>query len=266
MNDIENMMINSMIEKNKNNKKENDYYKDGLLYCGNCNTEKEFILPSGRKVPCLCECQAEKEKLEEEKEKLNTHIFYNKKYIDTDYQNVFFKDIENLNEYYKFANKFVDNFDEIKKTKTGLYIFGDTGNGKTYIASAIANELLHKGYKVLMTKNNDAIKQLNETSTYFKSLILEMDLIIIDDFGANRETDFQLEQVYNLINFLYSNKKVVIFTTNIPRIELGNEQNITKKRIYDRVIEMTYGIYLKNAGMRKNIANEKRKILEDLLK
>ena len=267
-------VLKDKINKSKNqkvNNNPNDYYKDDILYCGNCNKPKEvFIELINKKIPCICECENKKMLLEEENERKQNHYIFDIKYIDKEFQNIYFKDVENLEQYYLFAKKFVENFEEIKKTHTGLYIFGDTGNGKTYISCAIANELFKKGYKVMVTKNNDAVKKINDfdedISTNFKNELRMMDLIVIDDFGTNRETDYQIEQVYNLINFLYSNKKIVIFTTNIPRKNLGEEIAISKKRIYDRIIEMSYGVYLRNEGYRKDIAKNKQKVFEKLLK
>ena len=62
--DFQEKMINKI---NNNQVQSNeDYYKDGILYCHKCNTEKQYKTPSGRIIPCLCECRV-KELEEEEK-------------------------------------------------------------------------------------------------------------------------------------------------------------------------------------------------------
>ena len=154
---------------------------------------------------------------------------------------------------------------------TGLYIFGEVGNGKTTIASAIANELLERQYRVMMIPTNQAIYKINngdgntqENINHFKQTLLDMDLIVLDDFGATRETAYQLEKIYNLINFLYENRKVIIITSNITRKDLGEETDLTKKRIFDRIIEMTYGCFVRKAGLRKELAKDKQKMIKEI--
>lgn len=272
MSDIVGMMTDSIIAKNKNQKKANDYYVEGILYCGNCHTEKEFVLPSGKKVPCLCKCEEEKYNQQEEKEKLQDKIRNNIRYIDSQYRNVNLNNLDGLDTDadLAFVKPFIDNFEEFKKMNMGLYIFGDYGNGKTTMASAIANELLNKGYLVLMTPCNEAIRKIsdkdNNNKNFFQQTIQNMDLIILDDFGTNRDTEFQNEQLFNLIDFLYSNKKCVIFTTNLPRIELANKNIPQMARCYDRIIEMTKGIYIKRPSMRIKISKEKQNKLDEILK
>lgn len=270
MNDLKEMMINSMIRKAEMHKCPDDYYKNGILYCGNCHTEKEFILPEGRKVPCMCECMEKKYHEEEEKDKLQDFIRNNVRYIDSQYRNITLKNINDIgiDKDLNFIEPFIENFIEFKKAKMGLYIYGTYGNGKTTIASAIANELLNKGYSVLMTPCNEAIRKISDKDNkpYFQQTLRNMDLIILDDFGTNRDTEFQNEQLFNLIDYLYSNKKCVIFTTNIPRKDLANKDNNQLTRCYDRIIEMTKGIFISRGSMRIKISREKQNKLDEILK
>ncbi len=265
----------NMIKKIKNNQQYSaeDYYKDGVLYCHKCNTEKEYITPKGNKIPCLCECRVKELKEEEEKIKKQDFIRNNKRHIEKEYRDIYLKDIDFLEEEYFFAEKFIDEFEKFQKMKLGLYIFGEVGNGKTTIASAIANELLEKQYKVLMMPSNIAISKINsgdgnnqDNINHFKQTLIDMDCIILDDFGATRETAYQLEKIYNLINFLYESRKVVVITSNITRKDLGNEEDLAKKRIFDRIIQMTYGCLIKRQGVRKDIAKENQKNVNEIFK
>ena len=264
-----------LIEKAKQNQKinDNDYYNENnILCCGNCHEEKEFILPNGTKVPCVCKCEIERMEMEDRKDKRETFIRHNLKYIDEEYRNFRLCDVDNSSGEFDFANNFINNFEDIKRMKTGLYIYGDTGNGKTTIAKAIANELFDKEYRVLMMSCNKAVEKINEGNgntkeniNYFKDVIINSDLIVLDDFGATRETDYQIERIYNLINYLYENKKIVILTTNISRSDLGTENSLSKKRIFDRIIEMTYGVFIKGSGIRKDLARNKMEEMKKLL-
>ena len=268
--DIENEMIKSIMKNQKNN--DNDYYNENnVLVCGKCHTEKEYITPSGRKIPCLCECRCRELELEEKQHLKKDFIRNNIRYIDIEYRNIYFKDVNELKQEYDWSYKFVNEFETFKKMNTGLYIFGEVGNGKTTIASAIANELLERQYRVMMIPTNQAIYKINngdgntqENINHFKQTLLDMDLIVLDDFGATRETAYQLEKIYNLINFLYENRKVIIITSNITRKDLGEETDLTKKRIFDRIIEMTYGCFVRKAGLRKELAKDKQKMIKEI--
>ena len=104
-------VLKDKINKSKNqkvNNNPNDYYKDDILYCGNCNKPKEvFIELINKKIPCICECENKKMLLEEENERKQNHYIFDIKYIDKEFQNIYFKDVENLEQYYLFAKKFV---------------------------------------------------------------------------------------------------------------------------------------------------------------
>lgn len=268
-------VINDTINKVKKNqeKNENDYYnEENILICGKCHTEKEFRI-NGNKVPCLCECQMKRYEEEEKIIKRQSFLRNNEYLIEKEYRNLYFNDVDNSSGEFDFAFNFVENFEEIKKLKTGLYIYGDTGNGKTTIAKAIANELFNKEYRVLMLSFNKAIDKINEdngntqeNSNHFKQTIRNCDLIILDDFGSTNPSEFQLKRIYNLINYLYENRKIVIITSNISRKDLGVETEFSQKRIFDRIIEMTYGVLISGVGIRKKIARNKINEMEKILK
>lgn len=60
-------------------------------------------------------------------------------------------------------------------------------------------------------------------------------LLIIDDFGIERGTEYALEQVYNIIDARYRSKKPLIVTTNLTLTDLKNPQDVAHARIYDRL-------------------------------
>ena len=104
----------------------------------------------------------------------------------------------------------MDNFDKAKAENTGLVLWGDVGTGKSFVAGCIANALIEKEIPVVMTNfaiiladmmnlkidKNEYIKGLNRNS-----------LLIIDDFGMERDTPFALEQIYNIIDSRYTASK-----------------------------------------------------------
>lgn len=247
--------------------KEGDYYKEDILYCGKCNTPKSVkSLYSGKVIPALCECEQKKYVEKEENQKHEDFLLKYQNYVYDSYKGVKFENINlDCGENYDFAKRYVDNFEKCRKDNIGLYIYGDFGNGKTTITKAIANELMEREYIVCMYPCNIAIDKFNDYPD-FKAKVRDCDLLILDDFGSNRMTDYQIERLQNLIDYRYEIKKPLIVTTNVNRKNLASTDLPSNlQRIYDRVIEMTFGVEIKVNGKRKELARDKMNEYKDLL-
>ena len=81
-------------------------------------------------------------------------------------------------------------------------------------------------------------------------------LLIIDDFGMERDTDYALEQVYNIIDSRYRSKRPLIITTNLTLDEIRHPQDVAHARIYDRVLEMCVPVSCFDTSIRKTHAQE----------
>ena len=90
-------------------------------------------------------------------------------------------------------------------------------------------------------------------------------LLIIDDLGIERSSEFTLEQVFNVIDSRYRSKKPLIVTTNLTLDELRHPKDLVRARIYDRVLERCVPLKINNQNIRElNAAanmQEARKIL-----
>lgn len=91
-------------------------------------------------------------------------------------------------------------------------------------------------------------------------------LLIIDDFGMERGTEYALEQIYNIVDSRYRSRKPLIVTTNLSLTELQNPQDTAHARIYDRVLEMCLPILFTGENFRKETAQAKLNGLKELLK
>jgi len=91
-------------------------------------------------------------------------------------------------------------------------------------------------------------------------------LLIIDDFGMERSTEYGLEQIYNVIDSRYRSEKPLIVTTNHTPDMLQNPQDTAHARIYDRLTEMCAPILFMGGNFRKEKAQAKLSRLKELLK
>ena len=258
--------------------KAGDYESEGILYCGKCNTAKQLIVPwpdgTEHKVGCLCSCAAaerdadrERHKAEEEQRRINALRVNGIQ--DTSLRDCTFANAKPLPVIEK-ARRYVDKWPQMKADNIGLLFWGDTGNGKTYAAACIANALIDQRVPVLMTSFGKILTAVtgmfaDDRVRYIDSL-QEFPLLVLDDLGAERQSQFALETVYTVIDNRYKAKLPIIVTTNTPVSELRNAPNMDHQRIYDRILEMCVPMHFTGESMRKVAAAEKleraRKLFE----
>lgn len=124
------------------------------------------------------------------------------------------KNMENNLEY--ILKEYIPNFQEIP---TNLLFYGNPGSGKTYLSYCIAKAILDKGLLVVYKTSDELIKNLkdirfNNDST-LESLLLECDLLIIDDLGAEYLNEFTVTELFNLINKRILSGKKMLISTNL---------------------------------------------------
>ena len=155
------------------------------------------------------------------------------------------------------------------KNGSGLLIWGDVGTGKSFFAGCIANALLEKGVPVLMTNFSRILNTLTgmhfEDRNQFINNLNRYSLLIIDDLGIERNSDFALEQVFNVIDSRYRSKKPLIITTNLTLSELNNAADIAHKRIYDRILERCIPVRINNRNIRQDNASANLKEAKKIL-
>ena len=136
------------------------------------------------------------------------------------------------------AKNYVKNFD---KERGNLLLIGKTGTGKTHISTAIARELIHKGYDVIYDSAQNIISDFE--ADRFRSGYgsyepksdkhLECELLIIDDLGTEFASQFTLSTIYNLLNTRQNKGLSTIISTNLSPDELAKRY---EDRVYSRII------------------------------
>jgi len=104
----------------------------------------------------------------------------------------------------------------------GLFLTGRVGSGKTYLACAIAKELLLQGQQINFISVPQMFQDIRATfqaqrgseERIIKTLS-ECDCLILDDLGAEKQSDFALDRLYLIIDYRYSEIKRTIITSNL---------------------------------------------------
>lgn len=256
---------------------EGDYIgDDGLLYCHKCNTKKQTevnILGTIRRPMCMCKCAAAKRAAEEEEYKRRE---FEKKvqelrrigFPEAEMRNWTFSNDDLSNEKItKAAQRYVENFSELRKNGKGLLLYGDTGTGKTYAACEIANALIDKGYPVLVTNFARILNTLQ--GTFEKQEYIDgfnrYQLLVIDDLGIERDTAYAKEQVFNIIDSRYRSGLPMIITTNLSMEKIKNPEDIENRRIYDRILERCFPIAVSGSSRRRKAVREEYEDMKNLL-
>lgn len=256
--------------------------KDGLLYCGKCHMRKErevnWLGQGNRKVPVMCKCRIEEnrkkeEQIRREEEMRSIRRAKISSMMDDTFQTATFENFQTRKEnenHLKIAKSYCEKFQVMYERNQGLLFYGTVGTGKSYTAACIANYLLEKNTSVVMTSFVRILQEMQgfdrEREEAFSNRLNSVRLLIIDDLGAERSTDYALEKVYGIIDSRYRAKKPLILTTNLTLQQMQNTTDIRYERIYDRIFEMCYPMEFSGTSWRKRQAfqrfEETKKILE----
>ncbi|MBR5521375.1 MAG: ATP-binding protein [Oscillospiraceae bacterium] len=119
-----------------------------------------------------------------------------------------------------------------------LLMLGNAGLGKTHLACSIAKVCMEKGFVVMYASAQSLfskIEQARYTDEDVISDILECDLFILDDLGAESMTNFSLSVFYNIVNTRMINGKPCIYTTNLA------SQSALQKRYGEKISSRLMG-------------------------
>ena len=141
-----------------------------------------------------------------------------------------------------------------QKPKRSLYFYGECGTGKTFLASLIAQEFLRDYQTVIFGDVPELLAEIKRTFDNKGESAQEVldryytcDLLILDDIGAGKITDWVVAQLYEIINHRYNLSKRLIVTSNLDLEELkkrlATADGFSAKRITSRLSEMCEEAY-----------------------
>lgn len=258
---------------------EGDYRnEDGLLMCGKCHTQKECVLPKSdgttRTVRCACECSVAQNAKEAEEKRKRDRLQYLDSMRRTGFPDAEMREwtfaqsdhTDQKNE--NIARRYVANFDAMRSQGTGLLLCGSVGTGKSFLAAAIANELINQGTPCLMTNFSRIISRVSEKfggdQKYLDDLN-RFDLLIIDDLGSERDTEFTWEKVMNVVDARYRAGLPLIITTNLTLKDLADPSDIRRQRVFSRLKEMCVFLEVNGADRRNKKMRDKMESAKLLL-
>lgn len=221
----------------------------GLLHCGNCNTPKKCrvtLFGKEKLMPCTCRCRQEQLAAEEQAQKEQQRLDRIRRLKANGLQDkalfaYTFDKADSTNPAMQYAHRYVRHWAEVKAEGRGLLFWGGVGTGKTFAAACIANALTEQGVPVLMTNFSKILNSLSgmfsEDRNKYLASFKEFDLLIIDDLGIERNSEYAQEQVYNVVDSRYLSRLPFIITTNLTLAEMKDPKDIAHARIYDRILE-----------------------------
>lgn len=266
---------------NQNNLEAGEYIDpvDGLIHCGVCHERRQTVVKRFRhpgyfipRCPCSCQIEEERQRKEEQAQRERMERIKRRRahgLRDKSLHQYTFDHDNGSNPVMKKARAYVRNWKEALRNNTGLLLFGDVGTGKSFFAGCIANALLDQDVPVLMTSFPTILNQLTgvypEERVEFINSLNDYDLLIIDDLGVERSTEFAMEQMFEVIDKRYRSGKPMIITTNLSLEQLRNPPDLAHARIYERILERCAPILFSGENFRKQKSEENKRIARMLV-
>lgn len=250
---------------------------DGLKHCSACGGAVQCVVEFNgikKTVPCICECDKARRQNEENERQaagLARRVNYlrNAGFHDEIMQEWTFANDNGTNpRIFEALKRYVANFNEFYNDGRGLLIYGSIGTGKTYGAACVANALIDKGVSVYMTNFSRIINELQDSFDRRQSKLDKLnhfDMLVIDDLGAERSTDYTNEIIYSVIDGRYRIGKPLIITTNLLMSDFKNPPNVATARIYDRILEKCFPVEMNGESQRRKKITEEYNIVKNML-
>jgi DNA replication protein DnaC len=143
----------------------------------------------------------------------------------------------------RHVRDFVHRIDVQLDAGHGLWFFGDVGTGKTSLAMLVSRTALEAGRSVAIYSVPRLLAEIKETydrdsgDSYMQLFrrLCAVDLLHLDDLGAERSTEWVLEQLYSIVNERWQDSRSIMVTTNLTRDQLREQLG---ERTVSRLVEI----------------------------
>ncbi len=144
----------------------------------------------------------------------------------------------------RHVREYVRHLDERLDAGQGLWFFGDVGTGKTSLAMLVSRTALEADRSVAIYSVPRLLAEIKDTyerdssESYIQLFrrLCAVDLLHLDDLGAERSTEWVLEQLYSIVNERWQDQRSIVVTTNIT--DLGELREQVGPRTVSRLAEI----------------------------
>ena len=144
------------------------------------------------------------------------------------------------------ARNYVANLDRNISEGKGIWFLGNVGTGKTTLGMLVAKLALEQRYSVAVYSTAKLLNRIRSTygsdqprayDAFFEELT-SVDLLFIDDLGAERNTDWVIEQLYLIVNERYETERAIMFTANLHQVEPENKAAKSGRQNQEKRLEL----------------------------
>ena len=203
-------------------------------------------------------CKFEKERIKKEQERpTRDRVIQNAKMSDIDITD------KKRASVIKWIKKFYDNYNPNEYCK-GLYLHGNFGCGKTYLIAALFNELAKRRVSTEIVYYPELLRDIKndfETAGDTIDYLEDVDLLLIDDIGAEKVTEWSRDEILGtILQSRMNNYKTTFFTSNLNINELENhlkgnssyiDDEVKARRIIERINQLTEDMEMISENKRK---------------
>lgn len=258
--------------------------------CGEPTGKIVRMLGENYIVPRMCKCRRkafeENERISKAREK-QTRLkqIFNNSLMTKEFKKFTFENWDHTlgNErMYELGIKYVKSFKEkVLKENIGLLIYGNPGNGKTFLSGCIANALMKQFIPVVCVSAIGILERIkssfgsygDEGVQNILNCLDNADLVIIDDMGVENNTHWSRATMYQILDSRYRKKKPLMITSNLTMQQFKKRYDEDcpgwedgKGRTFDRVVnEICSPIENTSPSIRVKKGLKKTQILKEML-